>query len=255
MSVVARLTLLTGASLLAASLGTAPARAADLLPPSPTLERYDEVVEIGTGWYLRGDVGYVDYEKPRYLGFSLSDGALLRPRGVDPTFSVGGGIGYAFTSGLRVDATVDHRFGTGINSTRPLGTYEVGYIHDRADLETTTALLNAYVDFDYGHGITPYIGVGIGVAGTRFTDISRDTYAAGALVGRSPLEAYTTYNLAWALMGGVAIDVGSGFKVDLGYRYTHLGDARTRIDGQGFGLRTDELSSHEFRVGARYTID
>jgi opacity protein-like surface antigen len=56
-------------------------------------------------------------------------------------------------------------------------------------------------------------------------------------------------------MGGVAVDVGSGFKIDLGYRYTHLGDARTRIDGPGAGIRTDDLKTHEIRLGARYTID
>ena len=43
--------------------------------------------------------------------------------------------------------------------------------------------------------------------------------------------------------------------VDLGYRYIHLGDVRTRIDAPGPGIKTDELDAHEIRVGARYMID
>jgi opacity protein-like surface antigen len=56
-------------------------------------------------------------------------------------------------------------------------------------------------------------------------------------------------------MAGLAADVGSGFKIDVGYRYTHLGDARTRLDGVQAGIRTKDIEAHEFRVGARYMIE
>ena len=51
---------------------SAQASAADLLPPPPPLPSEGSVVsELGTGWYLRGDVGYVDYANPREaLGYS-----------------------------------------------------------------------------------------------------------------------------------------------------------------------------------------
>ncbi len=59
--------------------------------------------------------------------------------------------------------------------------------------------------------------------------------------------------LAWALMGGVAFDLSANFKLDLGYRYSHL-------DGGGFEvgnmpIRPRRIGAHEFRIGARYLLD
>jgi len=255
-SAVARPTLSTLVTMMIAGLVPAgPARAADLLPPAPMLDRPDEVVEIGTGWYLRGDVGYVNYTTPKDLGFGLPTSRPLDAEQLDKAFSVGAGIGYAFTSWLRADVTVDYRPGTEFSGTRPIGTYANGYVRDQADLESASALLNGYVDLGSWAGITPYLGAGIGVAGNRFTNISREAYVIGVPAGSAGLQPHTTYNLAWALMAGGAVNLGSGFQLDLGYRYIHLGDARTKIDGPGDGIRTDEIQAHEFRVGARYMID
>lgn len=250
MSAVIRLACLT----LFAACGFAPAQAADLLPPPPVLDR-DEIVEVGTGWYLRGDVGYVDYNTPRDIAFHIPTVLPLNGERLDKTFSVGGGIGYQLTNWLRADATIDHRFGAELSGTRPFPTYDLGYVRDQADVESTSYLLNAYVDLGYWSGVTPYLGAGIGLASNRFTNIRREFYALGQPAGTGFPTPHTTNNLAWALMAGVAVDVGSGFKIDLGYRYTHLGDARTRIDGPGAGIRTDDLKTHEIRLGARYTID
>ena len=256
MSAVARPTLSTLVSMMIVGIAAAaPARAADLLPPPPMLERADEIVEIGTGWYLRGDVGYVNYTKPKDLGFGLPDSRPLDAVQLEKAFSVGAGIGYAFTSWLRADVTVDHRLGAEFSGTRPIGTYANGYVRDQADLESTTALFNGYVDLGTFAGITPYVGAGIGIAGNRLTNISREAYVAGLPAGSARLQPHTTHNLAWALMAGTAVNLGSGFQLDLGYRYIHLGDARTRIDGPGDGIRTDEIKAHEFRLGARYMID
>ena len=254
MSPVARPTLSTLVVILGCAAGT-PAGAADLLPPPPVLESMDEVVEIGTGWYLRGDVGYVGYATPKDLGFDLPTSHPLDREQVEETFSLGGGIGYAFTNFLRADVTVDHRFGSELSGTRPIGTYAVGYVRDKADLESTSVLLNAYADLGTWGGVTPYLGAGIGVAGNRLTNISREAYVAGALDGSGFLAPHTTHNLAWALMAGAAVSLGAGFQLDLGYRYVHLGAARTRIDGPGEGIRTDAIRAHEFRIGARYMID
>jgi len=254
MSVVARLSTLVSVTILSlAAVG--PSHAADLLPPAPALDRADEIVEIGTGWYLRGDVGYVNYTKPKDLGFGLAASQPLDGERLEQAVSIGAGVGYAFTNGLRADVTVDHRFGAQISGTRPIGTYANGYVRDQADFESTSALLNGYVDFGTFAGITPYVGAGIGVAGNRLTNISREAYVAGLPAGSAVLQPHTTYNLAWALMAGTAVNLGSGFALDLGYRYIHLGDARTKIDGPGDGISTDAIRAHEFRVGARYMID
>jgi opacity protein-like surface antigen len=256
MSAVARPTLSNLVSMMIVGLAAAgSAKAADLLPPPPMLESADEIVEIGTGWYLRGDVGYVNYTTPKDLGFGLPDSQPLDSVRLKEAFSAGAGIGYAFTSWLRADVTVDHRFGAEFSGTRPVGTYANGYVRDQADFESTSALFNGYVDLGTWVGITPYLGAGIGLAGNRFTNISREAYIAGVPGGSAGLEPHTTYNLAWGLMAGAAVNLGSGFALDLGYRYMHLGDVRTKIDGPGDGIRTDEIRAHEFRLGARYMID
>jgi opacity protein-like surface antigen len=254
---VARLSILTLVS--AAALGmAAQAQAADLLPPAPSLEGYgygEEVVELGTGWYLRGDIGYVDYNRPVDLGFGLPGVGTLDAERLDSTWSVGGGIGYQFTNWFRADATVDYRVGAEFSGTRPNPTYDIGYIRDKADFESTTLLLNGYVDLGSWAGVTPYVGAGIGLAGNRFTNVSRESWLLGLPAGSVELSPHTSYNFAWALMGGVGMNFGSGVVLDVGYRYTNLGDARTRIEGPGPGIKTKTIDSHEVRVGARYVID
>jgi opacity protein-like surface antigen len=241
---------------MALGFGSASAvQAADLLPPAPELNFGGEVSELGAGWYLRGDIGYVDYQRPKDVGFYLPGVLPLDGERLESAWSVGGGIGYQISSWLRTDATIDYRFGSEFSGTRPFPTYDLGYVRDRADLESTTLLLNGYVDLGSWSGVTPYVGAGIGVAGNRLTNYTREAYALGAPTGTEFLEPHTTYNLAWALMAGVGIDLGSGMALDFGYRFTHLGEARTRIYGPGPGEKTDELRSHEFRFGARYLID
>lgn len=251
---MARLTFPIVVSILALGLAGA-AHAADLLPPAPSLDQPDEVVELGTGWYLRGDIGYVDYSTPRDVGFGLPTLLPLDGERLERTFTLGGGIGYQLTNWLRADATVDYHFGAEFSGTRPNPTYSIGFVRDKADLESTVMLLNGYVDLGYWAGVTPYVGAGIGLSANRLTNIAREAYVLGVPNGSLVLSPHTTYNLAWALMAGVAVDIGQGFKLDLGYRYTRLGDVRTRIDGPGPGIKTDDISAHEIRLGARYVID
>jgi opacity protein-like surface antigen len=251
---VGRLTFLSVMSAITFGLAGHSARAADLLPPPPILDEADEVVELGTGWYLRGDLGYVNYDRPRDVGFGIPGELPLDGERLEKAFSVGGGIGYQVTDWLRTDLTVDHRFGAQFSGTRPNPSYDIGFVRDQADFESTTLLLNGYIDLAYWSGITPYLGAGIGVSGNRFTNVDRDVFVGGTQVSNIHIGPHTTTNLAWALMAGIAVDVGSGFTLDLGYRYTHLGDVRTQIDAAP-GIKTDEIRSHELRFGARYMID
>ena len=64
---------------------------------------------------------------------------------------------------------------------------------------------------------------------------------------------HTTYNLAWALMAGVAVDIGSGFKVDLGYRYTPSRTTSAPAStGPGPGIKAEDISAHE--ISARRAL-
>lgn len=270
--------LIVAGALAGAALGSS-ARAADMaLPPPPPLEPLAApITELGTGWYLRGDVGYVDFGKVKDAPYGphRSDPVpppLLDHERLGNTWSFGGGIGYQLNGWFRLDGTVDYRNDARFGATSSASNYVNGFSVDHAKLESTTFLLNGYVDLGSWSGVTPYLGAGVGMAQNRFQDYSgqavfyptqanKDAFlipqnATGNVIPpASPIPSGTTYNLAWALMGGLVIDVGAGFKVDLGYRYAHLGDVRTKLDSFGIGTKLKAVDSHEARIGLRYVID
>jgi len=240
---------------------SAQASAADLLPPPPPLPSAGSVVsELGTGWYLRGDVGYVDYANPREaLGYSA--GLPFDSIRLANTWSGGGGIGYAFNGWFRADLTADYRSEARIAALSSGSSYVHGYSTDTLKLETTTVLLNGYFDLGNWSGITPYVGAGIGFANNDLSSYSSKvsclTVTCSSAFSQAAVahEGGTKTNLAWALMAGAAVDIGKGLKLDLGYRYLRVGENKTDLDNAGFGFKLQPLDAHEARIGVRYMID
>ena len=250
-----------------------PAHAADLLPPPPMVEYPGtEVTELGTGWYLRGDIGYVDYHNPREKLPYGEKGAPLEKLGIREGYSFGGGVGYKFLSWLRADVTADFREKRDFSAVSSRTGFRDGKNDDRGAFSSTTVLLNGYLDLGNWGGITPYVGGGVGFASNSFDNYYSETTCFNVVCGDNPDRVgfvpyqigaqgkvyrpnSTNIDFAWALMAGAAVDVGSGFKVDLGYRYVNMGEARTKFDIYGFGTKLKEVEAHEFRVGLRYMID
>lgn len=239
---------------------SAEALAADLLPPPPPPFEAAAVSELGTGWYLRGDLGYVDYADPKeVVGYSA--GVPFDTIELDKTWSAGGGIGYAFNSWLRADVTLDRRFDAPITALSSGSNYVNGFSTDALKLESTTVLLNGYIDLGSWSGVTPYVGAGIGWAHNRlhsyWSQVTCLTPVCSAAFSQARVmnPPGTKNNLAWALMAGAAVDVGSGFKLDLGYRYVRIGEAKTELDAAGFGFKLKPVDAHEARIGVRYMID
>src|SRR6187200_2031359 len=101
---VARLNVMILVGGLVCGLAGGPGRAADL-PPAPMLDAGEDVVEVGNGWYLRGDIGYVDYGHVRDIPFGPPGTLSLTGERVEEAVSFGGGIGYQLTNYLRADVT------------------------------------------------------------------------------------------------------------------------------------------------------
>src|SRR5215468_376678 len=101
-----------GRPLLGAALGifvlliAATAWAADLAEPveEGVPAAAPSMVELGTGWYLRGDVSFSRDNTPR-ISYDL---VPLSHVSVNNSWAVGGGIGYRFNSWLRADWTFDY---------------------------------------------------------------------------------------------------------------------------------------------------
>ena len=150
--------------------------AADYEPPI-SVEAPQEFmpVEVGSGWYLRGDIGYVFNRGYRDTQLATTgDFAAFEPFSSievisleedDTPISGSIGFGYQFTEYLRADLNI------GLLPRRGLRTIRGGLLLDDCDCIATvsaentywTTIANAYVDLGTYSGITPYLGGGIGI--------------------------------------------------------------------------------------------
>lgn len=182
------------AGLLAASLflvcGTANfAQGADKLFPEDSPVVYGEKrVEFGSGWYLRGDVGW-SRDKTPVLSADGNLNSVLKNSNL-ATISVG--YGYKFNNWFRADMTLEYRapqtrnlvsantFNCPISLaglTDQVSGLNVGQFavynqcrsQEVAKLSRGTFLINGYIDLGTWAGVTPYVGAGVGVAYGRIT--------------------------------------------------------------------------------------
>jgi opacity protein-like surface antigen len=122
-------------------------------------------------------------------------------------------------------------------------------------------LLNGYLDLGKGWGVTPYVRAGVGLAHNRlhgyWPQVTCITAVCSAIFTweRVMNPPGSKNSLAWALMAGAAVDLRSGFKLDLGDHLVRVGDSKTELDAAGFGFKLKPLDAHEACVGVRYMID
>ena len=255
---------------LAAAIATllpAAAFAADFLPPAPMMPP-PPPVEVGGGWYLRGDVGVGLMELRKTVAVDASspsaayDYNRVQDHISDQVF-VGGGVGYQFNPWLRADLTGEYRTHSDwrfIAEDRTDGA-SGGYNLTTGKFASVVGLANLYVDAGTWYGVTPYVGAGVGVAHHMFnsvTDQGLGTYVGG--FGYGPQKDRT--NLAWALHAGLSYAVTPNLKLDFGYRYLNMGEARTGVVGClpecNPSLKTiykvTDIQSHDFKIGMRWML-
>lgn len=209
------------------------ASAADYDPPIYVEEAPEFVpVEVGSGWYLRGDIGY-NAGKPAYdLPFA----------GVDHNrFGGGIGFGYHFTDNFRADLTVSH-----------LGKDEFAYTTPaNAAIGSHSAwsgLVSGYFDIATVVGITPYVGAGLGVVYSR-----NEVVASLAGHPESPRSFNDrSYDFAYALMAGASYKMTDNVSVDLGYQFLHTPDA-PYMDPTTL-VMSEGSKQHLVRLGLRYDL-
>lgn len=199
------------------------------------------VEEFGSGWYLRGDIGY---RRSDLDGISTTNGGVGPRNGeFEDAFSVGGGVGLKY-SWFRADLTADYLGKTEFRGT----TLTSG--DTRTSLEGVVALANIYVDLGTWTGFTPYVGVGVGASNLWTKGLTSPTLPAN-----TDMSTGTKWDMAWALMAGMSYQISARMIVDGGYRYLHLGDATTGNDAAANQVQFKDLTAHELRLGVRYLID
>lgn len=237
-------------SVFGAVMSASVAYAADL-PAPPIIEYEPEVpVEIGSGWYLRGDLGVA-----LYTGASATwvDNAGTKwpftNEDIDYGWLAGVGAGYYFNEKLRGDVTLDYHGKAKFKADAPC----VGSpctTHETMKFSAWTLMLNGYYDIGTWNAITPYVGAGAGMAYLRATDY---TTTAGQRFGNK-----SRVNFAWNVMAGAAFDISDRLKLDANYRLMNFGKARTghsSFSNQPHPVKFSDLYAHEFRVGLRYDLN
>jgi len=182
------------AALAGIALATTPSLAADLFgtapPPMSFPTANNPMAEVGSNWYLRGDVG-LNFDPA--ASFSMAPvstpaqgvGVLPFDSSVGSSreredFSGDLGVGYRFNNYLRGEATYEYRVGpAGHNlntvicpQTATMYPTKTGYEYNTAETcngglslqqHNSTALASAYLDLGNYWGVTPYVGGGAGL--------------------------------------------------------------------------------------------
>jgi opacity protein-like surface antigen len=171
------------------------------------------------------------------------------------SFIIGGGVGYRFAMGIRVDVTYSNRSGYDLKGSDPAGT-----TFD-PKTEANTGMVNAYYDLPFmiADRVRPYVGGGIGRSRNKVNNINwQDPGFAGQLPGGSNTDT------AWQLTLGADVRLTRNWVIDVGYRYMDLGKIRTNAGaatgGEPFNASNfttpleGKLRANELMFNVRYEL-
>lgn len=253
---------------LASSLFSGVAFAADYIP-APVIDFEPEYeAEFGGNLYLRGYVGFTNQEVDHLDNVSF-DGSTVEflSSEFESSGLAGAAIGYRFNQWFRGDLSAEYRMRAGYDGfDRYDGNNDGDFVDDpedgtnqyTADKHEFLVMANAFVDMGTFHGVTPYVGAGVGASYTmidNFTDTN--VPRSGVAYGDDNGE----WAFAWALHAGVGYEVNDRVTLDFGYRYLHIGDASSgdivtytgtsNIDNP---MEFNGISSHDVTFGFRYAL-
>jgi opacity protein-like surface antigen len=245
------------------------ASAADLLPPPPPVYApvASEPVEIGGGWYLRGDigVGVTAIDKFENIAHVPAPGYTYEVdrKSIDDQVFIGLGAGYQFNNWLRADVTGEYRTTAGFSALERASFTNTG-VTDGYNLYTgriasLVGLANIYADLGTWAGITPFVGAGVGVAHHSVSNHT-DQGLVGYTGGYGVAAGHSKAGLAWALHAGLGYQVSSNLKLELGYRYLTRGDVAAGTVqclpafDQCSHSKIKRYDSHDLKIGMRWLL-
>jgi len=234
-----------------------------------------------SGLYMRGDIGYAPWSGEGDASYRTYDAGTGTYGSVPfngdrfgEPLSASLGLGYQLNDMVRADLTGDYfgrRFegdstvalpcaGEGAGTTCAVGT--------NADVTAYGLMANGYVDLGTLAGFTPYLGAGLGATNLRFSGVSQTSacidslgVCSGGPSATASYDGYDSWRFTYALMAGVSYDVTDRLKLDLGYRYSHIGSgeifgfgAESLAGASGAKGLDDGLGRHELRAGLRLSI-
>jgi opacity protein-like surface antigen len=269
----------------------APVYAADYDPPIYVDQAPDYVpVEVGSGWYLRGDIGYA-FSHPFEHQITANGSTSFTNDSSLFTGSIG--MGYHINDFLRVELN------GGILPTNKFGDHAL--VPAGCDGHTNTAIIipggttiiqrdpataaceasnrgtnkgysvmaNGYVDLGTYVGITPYIGGGVGIAYNKYfktqgerdcVEVAPDSTNAGGFFCDDPAgykgseDSEAQYNLAYSIGAGLSYQVTKNVSLDLGYEYFSIPSAKyVAYDSGAFNIHKG-IDYQTVKLGVRYDL-
>ena len=186
--------------------------------------------------YVQLDAGLAIVGDSDVSGFGVSGDVEF-----DPGFAVGGAVGYRIQEWMRAELNLNYREADVDKLTA------LGYVLEGAgDAGAFAALANLYIDFTPRSPVTPYVGVGIGVA---LIDVDSNGSANALTINDDSTE------FAWNVMAGAAWSVTDNVDLTLGYRFFSTTDAKLDATVAGVSGPVDaDLKVHEVMFGARYNF-
>ena len=261
-----------GAAFLLSGAFLANAGAADLdqtLLAAPELPM-TKPVEVGTGWYLRGDVGYAvstDNDGPSikvYDGLGDYGSTTLGDNSISADWSGSAGIGYHFNDWLRADVTAEYTkgdfsqlFGGVCTAANPVGNCAL-----HQDFTAWGFMANGYIDLGTYAGITPYVGAGAGMMNVKWDPLYLKCVNSAACTADGSSRGESDWRFAYQFSAGIGYAITQNLKLDIGYRYFDVAGGNMfdfnggdqAIGATGVQGKDHGFSSSQIRAGLRYEI-
>ncbi|CCV10989.1 outer membrane beta-barrel protein [Mesorhizobium sp. STM 4661] len=264
------------------------ALSADYDPPIYVDQAPDYVpVEVGSGWYLRGDVGYA-FSHP-FENESTVTGPMESFTSEASLFTGSIGMGYHFNDYLRLElnggilptnefADRDKLAATCDGSTYAknasgdiitVPTSQECDLFDNATNKGYSVMANGYVDLGTYVGITPYIGGGLGVAYNKYyksigardcKEVEANPSGTGGFICDDPAgyegetDTGAQFNLAYSIGAGLSYRVTKNVSLDLGYEYFAVPGAKfVAYDDGAFNIKKG-IDYQTVKLGLRYDL-
>ncbi len=249
------------------ALTTSGVRAADILPPAPSLDSFDlrGGFDADAGVYLRvdGGLGLTRAHGPLSTFDVAVPGFAYDAAHVGHTSLLGLGAGYQFSEYMRADVTAEYRASA---SYAARASYPDAMNCGASPCSDTYAgafrsavlMANGYGEIGSWFDVTPFVGLGLGLARTSSAPVS---ISAGNGHGEGQSPGASRVRLAFALMTGASFDLTPQIKIEASYRYMSLGSGQSGAIAcpVAAGACTGQvqqigLASHDLRIGLRYAL-
>ncbi len=171
-----------------------------------------------------------------------------RDRTNENDFVAGGGgvVGYRFFRvPLRMEIEAAHRYRFDWDN-RDQGPQEIDF---ESNVDTTTVLFNAILDWRNDSAVTPYIGISVGWA-RNHNETTRTVLAGQA---KQTIDD-TSNEVAYGVMLGLDWAFNEDWSAGLAYRYLRLGEVATGTFAGGDAIESENFDSHDVLLNVNYTF-